>query len=87
MDSKNLYSTISKIIVKEYKAESGILDSSYTGLGEATLYSGGKYVGEFVNGLFDGKGTYTWKDGVEYQGQFKSNKICGKGVYKWLSVN
>ena len=37
------------------------------GRGRQTYASGGKYVGNFVDGLPNGEGTYTFSNGVSYR--------------------
>ncbi len=42
--------------------------------------NGGKYVGEFKDGMYNGQGTETWPDGEEYVGEFKDSKRHGQGA-------
>ena len=49
-------------------------------IGRLNLESGGIYVGEFKDGVFDGYGTYTFSSGTHYSGGFKKGERHGKGV-------
>jgi len=41
---------------------------------------GGKYEGEYYEGMRDGKGKFAWADGCIYEGEFKYNNMEGKGI-------
>eukprot|EP00794_Sanderia_malayensis_P011013 gene11013-12177_t len=51
------------------------------GLGVLNLTDGSKYVGKFLDGLFDGLGVLTFADGTTFQGEFSRGKYNGYGVY------
>lgn len=46
-----------------------------------TIYSNGKYTGNFVNGEREGYGEYYYNTGDIYKGQWKSGKKNGEGSY------
>jgi hypothetical protein len=49
------------------------------------LDSGSRYVGDFVNGLYEGQGEYTYSDGEGYVGTFLDGKFHGQGTYKYVN--
>ena len=53
---------------------------------ESALLSsnGGKYVGEFKDGVFHGQGTFTYIDGNEYTGTWAENKRDGQGTFTYI---
>lgn len=48
---------------------------------EHIFTSGGKYRGEWLDGLRDGYGTQSWPGGEHYEGQFRRGGVHGEGVY------
>ena len=52
-----------------------------TGKGIKIYPDGGRYEGDFVNGLKQGKGIYYYKDGDKYVGEFYNDEKDGKGIY------
>ena len=52
-------------------------------MGVATYKSGNaiRYVGSFVNGIYNGKGTMFFKDGIFLTGEWKNGKLNGKGSF------
>jgi len=40
-----------------------------------------KYIGEFVDGLWNGKGKLYWSDGIIYEGEFLKGMIHGEGMF------
>ena len=51
---------------------------TYKGQGTYT-YAGNKYVGDWMNGMFNGQGTFILASGGKYVGEFKDNKYNGQG--------
>ena len=49
--------------------------------GTHTFEDGGKYVGEFKDGVRNGQGTYTFENGGKYVGEFKDGVLNGQGTY------
>lgn len=49
------------------------------GLGTAVLPHGGRYVGEFREGVRKGSGSMTYPDGAQYDGNWQNDKPHGKG--------
>ncbi|MFL2583819.1 MAG: hypothetical protein ACJ0Q9_05490 [Gammaproteobacteria bacterium] len=49
------------------------------------LNSGSRYVGDFVNGLYEGQGEYTYSDGEGYAGAFLDGKFHGQGIYSYAN--
>ena len=49
------------------------------------LDSGSRYVGDFVNGLYEGQGEYSYSDGEGYVGEFLDGKFHGQGTYKYVN--
>ena len=47
------------------------------------MSNGGKYVGEFKDGLPNGQGTETFSNGEKYIGEFKDGKFHGQGTKTW----
>ena len=43
--------------------------------------NGGKYEGNFKDGMKNGKGTYIYSNGSKYEGEWKDNKKHGKGIF------
>ena len=43
--------------------------------------NGGKFEGNYLNGLKSGKGTFTYNNGDKYVGDFKNNKKDGFGKF------
>ena len=41
---------------------------------------GGKYDGQYHDGMRHGKGKFIWADGCVYEGEFKHNNMEGKGT-------
>ena len=76
-DKKNI-ENITKMITEE------MLLSGYSGKGTIIYLDGGKYAGEFKEGLFDGKGTYSWASGSKYIGEWKDNASNGQGTYTYF---
>ena len=72
-----------------------MLNNGYTGKGTFTYIGGGKYVGEWKDGICHGLGTSTFTNGRVYVGEFKNDKFHGQGtltteygaVYKGLFEN
>ena len=62
-------------------AEDGkcISGNCINGVGTMTYYDGGKYVGEWKEGMPNGQGTYTNSNikGFKYVGKFKDDKFNG----------
>ena len=60
-----------------------IKDGKPNGMGVATYKSGNaiRYVGSFVNGMYNGKGTMFFKEGVFLTGEWKNGKLNGKGSF------
>ena len=58
-------------------------DGKPNGMGVATYKSGNaiRYVGNFVNGMYNGKGTMFFKDGIFLTGVWKNGKLNGKGSF------
>jgi hypothetical protein len=64
-----------------------VKDGKPNGMGVATYKSGNaiRYVGSFVNGMYNGKGTMFFNNGVFLTGEWKNGKLNGKGSF--LSEN
>ena len=60
-----------------------IKEGKPNGMGVATYKSGNaiRYVGSFVNGIYNGKGTMFFKDGIFLTGEWKNGKLNGKGSF------
>ncbi|HEV8270694.1 MAG TPA: hypothetical protein VGQ04_05270 [Chitinophagaceae bacterium] len=60
-----------------------IKDGKPNGMGVATYKTGNaiRYVGRFVNGMYDGKGTMFFKDGELLSGDWRTGKLNGKGSF------
>ena len=60
-----------------------IKDGKPNGMGVATYKSGNakRYVGSFVNGMYNGKGTMFFDNGVFLTGEWKNGKLNGKGSF------
>ena len=60
-----------------------VKDGKPNGMGVGKYSSGNaiRYVGSFVNGMFNGKGTMFFKNGVFLSGEWKSGKLNGKGTF------
>ena len=60
-----------------------VKDGKPNGMGVATYKSGNaiRYVGSFVNGMYNGKGTMFFKDGIFLTGVWKNGKLNGKGSF------
>src|SRR6187200_2203876 len=60
-----------------------VKDGKPNGMGVATYKSGNaiRYVGSFVNGMYNGKGTMFFKDGIFLTGEWKNGKLNGKGSF------
>jgi len=60
-----------------------IKDGKPNGMGVATYKSGNaiRYVGSFVNGMYNGKGTMFFKEGIFLTGEWKNGKLNGKGSF------
>jgi len=60
-----------------------IKDGKPNGMGVATYKSGNakRYVGSFVNGMYNGKGTMFFDNGVFLTGEWKNGKLDGKGSF------
>ncbi|MDA8873861.1 hypothetical protein N9J12_08585 [Alphaproteobacteria bacterium] len=52
----------------------------HDGQGNLTYANGGKYVGEFSNGVKHGQGNLTYANGEKYVGEWKDNKRDGEGA-------
>lgn len=53
--------------------------------GTVALDSGSKYVGDFVNGIYEGQGAYTYADGEGYVGSFVNGRFQGQGTYHYVN--
>jgi hypothetical protein len=49
------------------------------------LDSGSRYVGDFVDGLYEGQGEYTYSDGEAYVGAFLDGRFHGQGTYNYVN--
>lgn len=49
--------------------------------------NGDKYLGEWLNDMFNGKGVYIFSIGERYEGDLKNGKKQGKGVYFYINGN
>jgi hypothetical protein len=49
------------------------------------LDGGSRYVGDFVDGLYEGEGAYTYSDGEGYVGTFLNGKFDGQGTYSYVN--
>jgi hypothetical protein len=54
----------------------------FHGTGELST-AGGKYSGDFRNGIKEGFGKMTFKNGCRYEGKWKAGRFDGKGLYVW----
>ena len=52
----------------------------HTGVQDTEYPDGGKYEGEFKDGLLNGQGTLTFPDGLKYEGEFKDGEEHGQGT-------
>ncbi len=52
---------------------------------EVEFESGSRYVGDFVDGLYEGQGEYTYSDGEGYVGAFLDGKFHGQGTYTYAN--
>lgn len=76
----------SEFLGSENLSSTGCISGNCTdGFGTYSYASGGKYVGEFVDGLRSGSGTFTWEDGQWYKGNWKEGKQKGYGVFYFAS--
>ena len=66
-----------------YSYTGEIKDGKPSGMGVAKYKSGNaiRYVGSFLNGMYNGKGTMFFKDGVFLTGEWKNGKLNGKGSF------
>ncbi len=66
-----------------------LVNKMMNGTGELIITSGElkgqKYVGNFVDDIYEGEGTYTYPNGNYYVGEFKNDKFDGYGIYYYLS--
>ena len=51
------------------------MDGKITGKGTFYWANGDKYVGDFVNNMFNGKGTFTFKNGRKIKGQWVNGNL------------
>ena len=60
-----------------------IKDGKPNGMGVATYKSGNaiRYVGRFVNGMYNGKGTMFFNNGAFLTGEWRNGKLNGKGSF------
>ena len=58
------------------------LFSKKNGQGTYTWNDGGKYVGEYKNGLKNGHGTYTFLNGDNFEGEWKEGEQ-DEGTHTW----
>src|SRR6185295_13996700 len=60
-----------------------IKDGKPNGMGVAKYNSGNaiRYVGSFLNGMYNGRGTMFFKDGVFLTGEWKNGKVNGRGSF------
>ncbi len=66
-----------------YSYTGEIKDGKPGGMGVAKYKSGNtvRYVGSFLNGMYNGKGTMFFKDGIFLTGEWKNGKLNGKGSF------
>ncbi len=66
-----------------YSYTGEIKDGKPNGMGVAKYKSGNtvRYVGSFLNGMYNGKGTMFFKDGIFLTGEWKNGKLNGKGSF------
>ena len=66
-----------------------LINGKMNGAGELTITSGElkghRYVGNFVDDLYDGEGLYIYTNGDYYKGEFKNDKYHGYGTFYYLS--
>jgi hypothetical protein len=55
------------------------------GNGIQTYEGGGRYEGNFKEGLRNGLGNYIWSNGDKYSGEWKEGKLTGYGTYTFIS--
>ena len=58
------------------RMEKGMVQGTYT------WNDGGKYVGEYKDGLKNGQGTYTFLNGDKYEGEWKEGEQY-EGTHTW----
>jgi len=63
------------------------LENQMNGNGTMHYASGGRYQGEFVNGLQHGQGTFFYANGDRYVGPWANGKQEGMGTYYPVSGN
>ena len=66
-----------------YSYTGEIRDGKPSGMGVAKYKSGNavRYVGSFLNGMYNGKGTMFFKEGAFLTGEWKNGKLNGKGSF------
>ena len=60
----------------------GVLDNCSASV---ILDGGSKYIGDFVDGIYEGRGAYTYADGEGYVGEFENGKFEGAGIYTYAN--
>ena len=48
---------------------------------------GGRYEGEYRNGMMNGQGTATFESGNRYEGEWKDGQRSGHGIFTWANGN
>ena len=66
-----------------YSYTGEVKDGKPNGMGVAKYKSGNtvRYVGSFLNGMYNGKGTMFFKEGAFLTGEWKNGKLNGKGSF------
>jgi hypothetical protein len=49
--------------------------------------NGGRYDGEYRNGMMNGQGVYTFASGNRYEGEWQDGKRTGRGIFTWTNGN
>jgi hypothetical protein len=66
------------------RSDGEFVEGRQTGFGSRD-YPNGRYVGRFVDGLFDGNGLFVASDGTRYDGEWKSGNLHGQGSLSFTS--
>lgn len=48
---------------------------------------GGRYEGEYRDGVINGRGVYTFASGNRYDGEWRDGKRTGRGIFTWTNGN
>ena len=70
----------SRVLGDGFTYEVALKEGLRDGQGTLELAAAGRYVGEFLAGLYHGTGTFTARDGVSYSGMWRRGTRHGRGT-------